>query len=303
MALSLITGGAGFIGSHLARALLRRGPVRILDNFQTGHRENLAGLPVELVEGSVEDPAAVEAAVRGADTVFHLAALVSVAESMERPRDCLRVNVEGTLQVLQACSRLGVRRFLLASSAAVYGDDPTQPKTEDLRPAPRSPYAISKLAGEHLADLFGQTGPLRTVSARFFNVFGPGQDPNGPYAAAVPRFLEKARAGQPLTIHGDGGQTRDFIFVEDLVDALRHLADHPEVTGPVNLGYGASLSILDLARRLLELTGSASPILHGPGRPGDLRHSLAGVDRLRATGWSPAVGLAEGLARTARTLA
>lgn len=296
----LITGGAGFIGSHLAKSLAGRAELRVLDNFRTGRRGNLAGLELELElrEGSILEPAALRAAVEGVDTVVHLAAMVSVPESMRRPGECHELNGTGTLRVLEAAAEAGVRRFIFASSSAVYGNNAATPKTETMRPEPESPYAITKLLGEHYAAHFAGPGRMSTVSLRFFNVFGPRQDPDGPYAAAVAGFLRSARTGAPLIVHGDGGQTRDFVYVRDVAAAVGHFMQRRELTGVFNIGYGSAVSVRTLAERILGLTGSASEIIHQPTRAGDLRHSLASVEALKASGFQAPWGFERGLRET-----
>lgn len=294
----LITGGAGFIGSHLAAHWQGRAQVRILDNFRTGHRANLAGLEVELIEGSILDREAVRAAMRDVDLVFHLAALVSVPESMRQPHECVALNVTGLLHVLEAAAAAGVRKLCFSSSAAVYGDNPAVPKHEAMRPEPRSPYAVTKLDGEFYCRQYAEAGRLETVALRFFNVFGPRQDVANGYAAAVPIFMRQALAGEPLTIFGDGGQTRDFIHVRDVAAANVFVATTPGLTGVFNVGYGGQTSVLDLARRIVRLAGSRSEIRHAPERPGDVRHSRAGIEALRAAGFQPVGSLDAGLAET-----
>ena len=293
----LVTGGAGFIGSHLVRRLSARGPVKVLDNFSSGKKENMEGLPCAVLTGSILDPATLAEACSGVSHVFHLAALVSVPESVSHPARCHEINVEGTRRVLAAAAAAGARRVILASSCAVYGDEPTMPKTETSPTAPASPYAESKLAGEKLC---GQA-PLPTVSLRFFNVYGPRQDPRGPYAAAVPRFLEAARAGTPLTIFGDGHQTRDFVYVEDVTAALEHAAISPTPSGVYNVASGQSVSVLRLAELILALTGLRSEIRHAPARPGDILHSSASIQKIRATGWNPSFDLSAGLQKILST--
>ena len=293
----LVTGGAGFIGSHVVERFQRDHEVVVLDDLRTGHLRNLEGLRHRLVRGSILDEAALADAARGVDVVFHLAALVSVPESVEQPSLCEALNVTGTARVLAAAKREGASKVVLASSAAVYGDNPAVPKLEKMTPEPKSPYAATKLEGERLL-AEAADARLSTTSLRFFNVFGPRQDPASAYAAAVPIFILKALRGEDLTVFGDGGQTRDFIFVKDIVGALAHVAARPDVTGSYNVGYGTSVSISELARDILRLTGSASRVTHLPVRPGDVRHSLASADRLRATGWRPEHSLAEGLERT-----
>jgi len=294
----LITGGAGFIGSHLAAAASRVGSVRVLDDLSGGEVTTLAGLDVEFQQGSITDPAAVAAALEGVDIVFHLAAFVSVPASVADPAACARLNVQGMLTVLEAAERAGVQRFVFASSAAVYGDDPVVPKVETMPPQPRSPYALTKLDGEFYCELWARRGQMSTACARFFNVFGPRQRPDSAYAAAVPRFITRAVAGEPLVIYGDGGQTRDFIYVGDIVDGLLHLARRTDLGGVFNLGYGIPTSIQHLAEEICRLTGSKSPQVYEPERPGDVRHSVASAERIRATDWIPRYTLESGLAET-----
>jgi UDP-glucose 4-epimerase len=250
-------------------------------------------LPCHFFEGSILDRKLLFEAMRDVTHIFHLAAMVSVVESLANPTDCQQINVEGTRRVLEAATQAGVKRCVLASSCAVYGNDPAMPKTESLPPAPASPYAESKLAGERLC----AESALPAVALRFFNVYGPHQDPNGPYAAAVPRFLQSALAGTPITIHGDGQQTRDFVFVEDVTAALIHVALHPDLRGVYNVASGQSSSILQLAKKILSLSGSSSPITHTSARVADVRFSSASIERLRTTGWSPQTTLDCGLAR------
>ena len=287
----LVTGGAGFIGSHLVRRLSARGAVSVLDDLSSGKVENLAGVDCTLFQGSILDTSPLTKACAGVTHVFHLAALVSVPESVSHPARCHEINVEGTRRVLAAAAQAGAKRFVLASSCAVYGDEPTMPKTETSPTAPASPYAESKLAGEKLC----AQAPLPSVALRFFNVYGPRQDPRGPYAAAVPRFLEAARAGNPLTIFGDGHQTRDFVYVEDITAALEHAALTPDMTGNFNVASGQSVSVLHLAELILSLTGLRSKIQHAPARPGDILHSSASIEKIRSTGWNPSFDLATGL--------
>jgi UDP-glucose 4-epimerase len=294
----LITGGAGFIGSHLVEHFQGRAGVRVLDNLRSGFRRNLDGFEVDFLEGSILDADAVRRAVEGVDYVFHLAALISVPESMARPRECVDLNVTGLLHVLEAAAEAGARKLVLASSAAIYGDNPTVPKVETMVPEPKSPYAITKLDGEYYNAMFSAEGRIETASMRFFNVFGPRQDPSSAYAAAVPIFIRKALAGEPLTIYGDGGQTRDFIYVKDIVAALVFAATTPGITGTFNVGYGASTTINDIARTIIAEAGSRSEIRYEPERAGDVRHSRASVERLSQAGFRPVSNLREGLAAT-----
>lgn len=295
----LITGGSGFIGSHIAELYQDRAEeIRILDNLRTGYRHNLEGLRHTFIEGSVTDRELVRKAVEGVDYVFHMAALVSVPESMAKPGECVDINVHGLLNVLEEASAAGVRKLVFASSAAVYGDNPTVPKLETMLPEPKSPYAITKLDGEYYLGMFQNEGRLETAAIRFFNVFGPRQDPKGAYAAAVPIFIEKALRGEDITVFGDGGQTRDFIYVKDIAGALAFAAETPGVTGVFNAGYGGQITINDLADELIKAAGSSSKVVHAAERAGDVRHSRASADKLRAAGWIPQHSLREGLART-----
>ena len=295
----LVTGGAGFIGSHIVELYQERAEeIRVLDNLRTGYRRNLDGLRHTFINGSITDRALVRQAVEGMDYVFHLAALVSVPESMAKPAECVDINVHGLLNVLEASAAAGVKKLVFASSAAVYGDNPVVPKVETMLPEPKSPYAITKLDGEYYLGMFQNEGRLETAAIRFFNVFGPRQDPKGAYAAAVPIFIETALRGEDIIIHGDGGQTRDFIYVKDIAGALAYAAETPGVTGVFNAGYGGSMTIKDLAERLNKAAGSRSKILHADARPGDVRHSRASADKLLAAGWKPRHSLDEGLVKT-----
>lgn len=291
----LITGGAGFIGSHLVEHFQGRAEVRVLDDFSTGFARNLEGFDCDLQRGSICDPVAVGRAVEGVDYVFHLAAMISVPQSMTQPQECVELNVRGLLNVLEASAAAGVKKFMLASSAAIYGDNPTVPKAESMLPEPKSPYAITKLDGEYYCAMFAAVGSLETACLRFFNVFGPRQNPKSAYAAAVPIFISKALANEPLTIYGDGGQTRDFVFVKDIVGALDFIARQPGAVGVYNCGYGQKISIKELAGKIIAAAESRSPVEHEPERPGDVRHSFASVDRLLATGWKPSSNLEDGL--------
>jgi UDP-glucose 4-epimerase len=294
----LITGGAGFIGSHLVQHFQgRASEIIVLDNLRSGHLNNLDGLEHTFVRGCITDRALVDSIMPGVTYVFHLAAMISVPESMQKPIECNHLNVTGLLHVLESAANHGVNKFILASSAAIYGDNPTVPKTEDMIPEPKSPYAITKLDGEYYLEMFRREGRIDTASLRFFNVFGPRQDPNSAYAAAVPIFLQKARANHPITIFGDGEQTRDFIHVSDIVSALEHVAMHPELTGVFNTSYGNSTTIHELAKDIIRLTGSSSPITFAPSRPGDVKHSRANPSRLTASGWKPRYSMTEALQR------
>jgi len=295
----LITGGSGFIGSHIVELYQDKAEeIRVLDNLRTGYRHNLDGLRHTFIEGSITDRELVKKAVQGVDYIFHLAALVSVPESMAKPGECVDINVHGLLNVLEEAAAAGVKKLVFASSAAVYGDNPTVPKVETMIPEPKSPYAITKLDGEYYLGMFQNEGRLETAAIRFFNVFGPRQDPKGAYAAAVPIFIQKAVNSEDITVFGDGGQTRDFIYVKDIAGALAFAVETPGVTGVFNAGYGGQITIEDLANGLVSAADSASKILHAPERAGDVRHSRASADKLRAAGWVPRHTLEEGLGVT-----
>jgi nucleoside-diphosphate-sugar epimerase len=300
MPIQLVTGGAGFIGSHLVRALLGRGDeVRVLDNLSTGSRDNLAGLNVELVAADLNDAPQVRAAARGAETIFHLAAMISVPSSMDQPIGCYRANVLGSLQVLEAARWEGVRRVVFSSSCAVYGDS-AELVTERSTTRPLSPYAASKLAMEDLARLYAASFGVQTVSLRYFNVYGPNQDPTSPYAAVIPIFVQAMLRGEPVLIHGDGHQTRDFVFVEDVVDANLRAAAAAQGAGETfNIGSGRSVSILDLASALRALIPGSPEPLFDAGRPGDIFRSGGDIAQAtRTLGYRPAHDLQQGLAET-----
>ncbi|HLY11263.1 MAG TPA: NAD-dependent epimerase/dehydratase family protein [Planctomycetota bacterium] len=296
--LHVVTGGAGFIGSHLVSALLERGlPVRVVDDFSTGKRENLPD-SVEVLSGDVCDLA--RRAVEGAAVVYHLAAQVSVPRSIEKPMATHWATEASTVAVLDQAERAGVRRVVLASSSAVYGDAPDLEKREDQAPAPASPYAAAKWCSEIHARHWALHRNLETVSLRFFNVYGPRQDPASPYAAAIPIFVSKLLAGQPVPVFGDGLQTRDFTFVEDVVRGILAAADAPDASGRVvNIASGTGTTILELIGTLAELLGRESSIESRPPRAGDLRHSRADIAAARALlHFVPATSLRAGLRRT-----
>ena len=300
----LVTGGAGFIGSHLVESLVESGsPVRVLDDFSTGREENLAPIRdrIELLRGDLRDEGICRRAVEGVGLVFHQAALGSVPRSLARPERTLGVNVGGTGNLLAAAREAGVERFVYASSSSVYGDSSRLPKREGEEGAPLSPYALSKRMNEELADVFQRCYDLGTVGLRYFNVYGPRQDPAGPYAAVVPRFVERGLRGEAMTIHGDGEQSRDFTYVADAVRANLLAAEAgKEATNRVfNVAGGRRVTVNELARRIRELTKSGTPPRHGPARPGDVRHSLADLTEAeRGLGYAPTVSLEEGLRRT-----
>ena len=291
----LVTGGSGFIGSHVVEHYRDRAEVIVLDDLRTGRRKNLDGLKCRFVEGSILDRSLVDEVMDGVDYVIHLAALVSVPESLSLPGETVNINVHGLLNVLESARSHAVKKLCFASSAAVYGENPIQPKVETMAPDPRTPYAITKLDGEYYCGLYAREGWLSTACLRFFNVFGPRQDPNSAYAAAVPIFLHRAKNNEPITIYGDGGQTRDFICVKDIIGALAFALETPEVQGVFNAGYGSALTIGELVQKILKLTGSRSEIRYEPVRAGDIRHSTSDTSKLLAAGWKPLFDVPTGL--------
>ena len=296
----LVTGGAGFIGSHIVELFQGKCDIRVLDSFRTGRRSNLNGLNCELIEGDVSDRATVSEAVKGVDYIFHLAALVSVPESMEMIVECNRINAEGTIILLEEAAKAGVKKLVLSTSAANYGDNPVSPKVETMTPEPKSPYSITKLDGEYYCAMFTATGRLQTACLRYFNVFGPRQNPKSAYAAAVPIFISKALANEDITIFGDGEQTRDFVFVKDIAAANAYMAEHP-FTGVYNVAYGGRMTINALAKMIVDILGSKSKIVYLPERPGDVKHSTACVDKLLATGFKPSWDFRRGLEVTVKS--
>ena len=307
MAIYLVTGGAGFIGSHLAEGLLDRGEqVRIFDNFSTGRRENVEPLlnrwsgSLELIEADLRDYAALESAMEGVEGIFHVAALPSVSRSVEDPFETTEVNVMGTLNCLMAARQAEVRRVVYSSSSSVYGNAERVPTSEEHRCDPRSPYAASKLAGEVYCRVFAELYPLEAVSLRYFNVFGPRQDLHSEYAAVIPKFITRALAGLPLTIHGDGHQTRDFTFVGDVVEANLLAMDIEGVSGQIfNIACGRQISIMELAEVLGELLGAELLTEFARPRSGDIRFSQASIELATgAMGYRPLVPLREGLKET-----
>jgi UDP-glucose 4-epimerase len=296
----LVTGGGGFIGSNLVRALVERGEdVRVLDNFSTGNRANLADLAgdVEIVEGELRSYERVHAATRGVEVVFHQGALPSVPRSVQDPLTTSAVNVEGTLNVLLAARDEGIRRVVFASSSSVYGNSGELPRVETQNPDPISPYGVSKLAAERYCVSFARVYPLETVALRYFNVFGPNQDPASQYSAVVPRFVTAIADGQPVSIYGDGEQRRDFTYVSNVVDANLLAADADGVSGEVlNVATGRATTVNELADAIGALLGRSVEREEQPERTGDVRDSWADVTRARELlGWQPRIELDEGL--------
>jgi UDP-glucose 4-epimerase len=301
----LVTGGAGFIGSHVAEHLVRVGHrVRVVDNLSTGDRANLVALGggAEFVEGDLTDPALCARVVRGVELVWHLAALPSVPRSMQDPRGCHEHNVNATMNLLLAAREAGVRRLVYSSSSSVYGDTAVLPKVETVEPLPRSPYAAAKLAGEQSVLAFARAGMIEGVALRYFNVFGPRQSPTSAYAAVIPAWLAASAQGVPAKVYGDGLQTRDFTYVDNVVAANLAAATLPpeRVSGwVVNIGAGTQTTLRDLARLIGEVTGRALVTEMAPPRAGDVKHSLASLERAREVlGFELLVPLREGLERT-----
>jgi UDP-glucose 4-epimerase len=299
----LVTGGAGFIGSHIVEALVQRGDsVRVLDNLSTGRRENLQmfGNHIEFIEGDLREKKDLERSVAGVEVVFHQAALRSVPRSIDDPGATNDVNITGTLNLLMAARKAGVRRVVYASSSSAYGDQKTFPQVETMRPAPLSPYAVAKLAGELYSVMFSRTFGLETVSLRYFNVFGPRQQPESQYAAVIPKFMLSARTGVPLQVHSDGRQSRDFTYITNVVQANLLAAEKPKAAGEFfNIANGKNYSLLDLIVVLEKLVGHTLERRHTPARAGDVRKTWANIGKARRLlGYKPQVGWEEGLRRT-----
>jgi nucleoside-diphosphate-sugar epimerase len=302
MSLYLVTGGAGFIGSHLAEALVGRGDrVRVVDSLITGKRRNLAHLPsVEFIEGDLADLEVARCAVEGIDCVLHQAAIPSVPRSVADPVTSNRSNIDATLNILVAARDAGVRRLVYAGSSSAYGDTPALPKHEEMPASPLSPYALQKLVGEQYCRLFTDLYGFETVTTRYFNVFGPRQDPSSPYSGVISLFISALVDGRRPTIYGDGGQTRDFTYVANVVDGVLRACEAPEAAGRViNVARGGQLSINQLFATLRDLIGTAVEPVYAPPRVGDVRDSQADITRARKLlGYEPTVPFEEGLRRT-----
>jgi len=301
----LVTGGAGFIGSNLTEALLKQGHlVRVLDNFSTGRKKNLtfdhAYSSLEIIEADIRDLTVCLEAVKGVEYVFHQAALPSVQRSVEDPLSCNSVNVGGTLNVLLAARDAGVKRLIYASSSSVYGDTPTLPKREDMPPNPVSPYALQKYVGEQYCKLFFRLYGLETISLRYFNIFGPRQDPNSIYSAVIPRFIDALIEGRPPIIFGDGEQSRDFTYIENVIHANLLALSAEQLNGEaINIACGRRTSLKQLLNILKDITDSrASPVYHEP-RKGDVKHSLADIHKGKhVLNYEPKIEIETGLKKT-----
>jgi len=299
----LVTGGAGFIGSHIVEELIKRGEtVRVLDNFSTGNRENIKHLKdkVELIEGDIRDFWTVVDAVKGIDFIIHQAALPSVQRSINNPLTSNEVNVNGTLNLLEAAKGYRVKRFIYASSSSVYGDTPTLPKREDMPSKPLSPYAITKLAGEEYCQTFSKLYGLPTVCLRYFNVFGTRQDPTSQYSAVIPKFIELLLDKKTPVIYGDGEQSRDFTFVRNVVEA-NLLACQSDISGGgvINIACGQSFSLNQLVSLLNQIIGTNIKPEYGQAKPGDVKHSLADISKAKKLlGYKPRISFAEGMKKT-----
>jgi len=297
----VVTGGAGFIGSHIVEYWAKQNAdVFVLDNLRSGFEKNLNGFEnVTFVRGSITDKDVVFSVLENADYVHHLAAMISVPESVENPFECVSINVNGLLNVLEASAKHKIKKIVHSSSAAVYGDNPVSPKTISMKPEPKSPYGITKLDGEYYLQSYLENFGLQTISLRYFNVFGPRQDPKSQYAAAIPIFVNNALQNKEIIIYGDGKQTRDFIFVKDVVAANVLAATTENVNGTFNVACGSAISINQLVNLVLELTNSKSHIRYEKERAGDIKHSLASIEETKQQlGFQPKHDLLEGLKET-----
>jgi UDP-glucose 4-epimerase len=308
MKYAVVTGGAGFIGSHLVRELTSKGyRTTILDDLSSGKMENITELlnqpqkesAVRFVQNSITNLPALQKLFQGADYVFHMAAIASVPKSVNDPLSSHEVNLTGTLNVLQAAKENNVRKVVYISSSAVYGDTPVLPQHEEMMPTPQSPYAVTKLAGEYYCRVFKEVYDLDTAGLRFFNIYGPRQDPNSEYAAVIPKFIIKVLEGKAPVIFGTGEQTRDFVFVRDAVNAVI-LAAESDAAGIYNIGVGTTITIDDLARKVIKVVGKDLEPIYQESRTGDILHSLSDISRARTFGYSPRFSLEEGLEETVR---
>jgi len=296
----IVTGGAGFIGSYIVEAMAGSHEVVVIDNFSSGKLENMSRFPdnVQLIQGSITNLSLLKDAFNGADGVFHLAAIASVARSVDDPRATHETNLTGTLNVLLAARDCGMRKVVFSSSSAVYGDEKTLPKREDMPPVPLSPYAVSKLAGEYYCTVFSELFGVKTVSLRYFNVFGPRQDPHSEYAAVIPKFITRLIDNQPPLIFGDGMQTRDFVYIKDVVKA-NILAMQSSATGTFNIGSGEKINLNTLATTLAKIMKSNLQPVYEKPRPGDIRDSVSAITAAKnAFGYQTRYSLDEGLKET-----
>lgn len=297
----VIAGGAGFIGSHLAEFWNNNNAeVHVIDNLKTGFESNLSQMEkVVLHRLSIEEKEKTEEIISGSDYVYNMAAMVSVPESIEKPEECLKVNLHGYLNILEAARKQKVKKVVFSSSAAVYGDSPEQPKKINMMPEPKSPYGITKLDGELYSKMYKDQYGIEYVCLRYFNVYGPKQSTQNAYAAAVPIFIKRAIKNESIIVHGDGEQTRDFVFIDDVVTANVLASEKENISGVFNVANGESISILELAETIIELTGSKSKIVFGEERTGDIKHSLASIEETREKlAFNPKVKLREGLLKT-----
>ena len=298
----LITGGAGFIGSNIATRLVEKGErVRVLDNFSSGRRENITALPdtVEIIDGDIRDYWTVVKAVEGIDYVLHQAALPSVPRSVNNPLTSNAVNIDGTLNVLEAARHAGVKKFVMASSSSIYGESVELPKHEGMEPSPLSPYAVTKLTCEHYLRVYWGLYQFPTVALRYFNIFGPRQDPGSEYAAVVPKFIMALLNGRQPTVFGDGEQSRDFTYIDNCVQANILAATNEQMVGDqFNVACGGQFTLNQLLDKLREIIGADIAANYAPVRQGDILHSYAAIDKLKGFGYDPQVGFDEGLRRT-----
>jgi UDP-glucose 4-epimerase len=299
----LITGGAGFIGSNLTRTLCNENEVVVIDDLSTGHIINIQELldakSIEFVKGSITNLDLLQKSFKNVDFVFHQAAIPSVPRSVNDPLRSNQVNIDGTLKVLIAARDNNVDKVVYASSSSVYGDSPSLPKTEDMKPNPLSPYAVNKLAAEYYCQVFTSVYGLKTVSLRYFNVFGPRQDPSSAYAAVIPKFISLMYQSKSPVIYGDGEQSRDFTFIDNVVQANVKAAEHTSVTGVFNTACGTKITINDLAKELMDIIGTHVDIIYEPSQSGDIKHSLADNSKAKkAFGYEPTVSITDGLKRT-----
>jgi len=280
----LVCGGAGFIGSHIVEYFHKNADVIVYDNLRTGFVNNIKDFNIDFVQDDIRNRDAVRKAMQGVDYVFLLSAMVSVPESMEKTSECVDINTKGTLIVLEEAARAGVKKLCLSSTSAIYGDNPIFPKVETMLPEPKSPYAVTKLDGEFYCNIFTQEKKLNTACMRYFNVFGPRQDPKSAYAAAIPIFTASAVKNTPISVYGDGEQTRDFVYVKDIVSANVFLSQN-DSSGVFNVGYGRQTTVNSLIKKIIKLTDSHSKVEYLPERAGDVKHSVASIDKLLSKGF------------------